>query len=307
MLNKFLFTLLLGALLSISVTAQELSATVTIQSSKVDNQVDPKLFSQLQIQLKDFLNQRKWTSDNFSLEEKIDCSFYITIESVVSPGVFDAKLSVISNRPVYNANYTSSLLNMQDASFTFKYQLSQPIEFNENRVQGADALEANLTATLAYYVYVILGLDYDSFSLKGGAPYFSKALNIVYNAPEGSGIAGWKSYDGQRNRYVFIDNLTKSGYDPIHQVLFSYYREGLDQMAEKPEIAKTAVLNALMSMQELTEANTNMMIVPILMQGKFTEITGLFSNADKSIKKQVLTTLSSIDIANLNKYKDILE
>jgi len=307
MLNKFLFTLLLGALLSISVTAQELSATVTIQSSKVDNQVDPKLFSQLQIQLKDFLNQRKWTSDNFSLEEKIDCSFYITIESVVSPGVFDAKLSVISNRPVYNANYTSSLLNMQDASFTFKYQLSQPIEFNENRVQGADALEANLTATLAYYVYVIIGLDYDSFSLKGGAPYFSKALNIVYNAPEGSGIAGWKSYDGQRNRYVFIDNLTKSGYDPIHQVLFSYYREGLDQMAEKPEIAKTAVLNALMSMQELTEANTNMMIVPILMQGKFTEITGLFSNADKSIKKQVLTTLSSIDIANLNKYKDILE
>lgn len=307
MLNKFLFTLLLGALLSISVTAQELSATVTIQSSKVDNQVDPKLFSQLQIQLKDFLNQRKWTSDNFSLEEKIDCSFYITIESVVSPGVFDAKLSVISNRPVYNANYTSSLLNMQDASFTFKYQLSQPIEFNENRVQGADALEANLTATLAYYVYVILGLDYDSFSLKGGAPYFSKALNIVYNAPEGSGIAGWKSYDGQRNRYVFIDNLTKSGYDPIHQVLFSYYREGLDQMAEKPEIAKTAVLNALMSMQELTEANTNMMTVPILMQGKFSEITGLFSNADKSIKKQVLTTLSSIDIANLNKYKDILE
>lgn len=307
MLNKYFFTLLLGVLLFNSVTAQELSATVTIQSSKVDNQVDPKLFSQLQVQLKDFINQRKWTNDNFSLEEKIDCSFYITIESVVSPGVFDAKLSVISNRPVFNANYTSSLLNMQDASFTFKYQLSQPIEFNENRVQGADPLEANLTATLAYYVYVILGLDYDSFSLKGGAPYFSKALNIVYNAPEGSGITGWKSYDGQRNRYVFIDNLTKSGYDPIHQILFSYYREGLDQMSEKPESGKTAVLNALMSMQELTDANTNMMIVPILMQGKFTEITGLFSNADKSIKKQVLATLSSIDIANLNKYKDILE
>jgi hypothetical protein len=307
MLNKFFFTLILGGLLSITVKAQELSATITIQSNKVDNQVDPKLFSQLQSQLKDFINQRKWTSENFSIEEKIDCNFYITIESVVSPGVFNAKLSVISNRPVYNANYTSSLLNMQDASFTFKYQLSQPIEFNENRIQGADPLEANLTATLAYYVYVIIGLDYDSFSLKGGAPYFSKALNIVYNAPEGSGITGWKSYDGQRNRYVFIDNLTKSGYDPIHQILYSYYREGLDQMAEKPEIGRTAILNALMSMQELNEANTNMMIVPILMQGKFTEITGLFNSADKSKKKQVITTLSSIDIANLNKYKEILE
>ena len=307
MYNKFYFIFLLGILLSLSTTAQELSATVSIQSSKVDNQVDPKLFGQLQSQLKDFINQRKWTADQFSLEEKIDCSFYITIESIVSPGVYDAKLSVVSNRPVFNANYTSSLLNMQDANFTFKYQLSQPIEFNENRVQGTDPLEANLTATLAYYIYIILGLDYDSFSLKGGAPHFAKALNIVYNAPEGSGISGWKSYDGQRNRYILIDNLTKSGFDPLHQALFSYYREGLDQLGEKPDIARGAILNALMSMQDLTDANTNTMIVPILMQGKLTEISGIFSKSDKSVKKQLITTLSAIDIANLNKYKEILE
>ena len=307
MYNKFYFIFLLGMLLSLSSTAQELSATVSIQSSKVDNQVDSKLFVQLQSQLKDFINQRKWTADLFSLEEKIDCSFYITIESVVSPGVYDAKLSIVSNRPVYNANYTSSLLNMQDANFTFKYQLSQPIEFNENRVQGTDPLEANLTATLAYYIYIILGLDYDSFALKGGAPHFAKALNIVYNAPEGSGISGWKSYDGQRNRYILIDNLTKSGFDPLHQALFAYYREGLDQLGEKPDIAKGAILNALMSMQDLTEANTNTMIVPILMQGKLTEISGIFSKSDKSVKKQLITTLSAIDIANLNKYKEILE
>ena len=307
MYNKFYFIFLLGILLSLSTTAQELSATVSIQSSKVDNQVDPKLFGQLQSHLKDFINQRKWTADQFSLEEKIDCSFYITIESVVSPGVYDAKLSVVSNRPVFNANYTSSLLNMQDANFTFKYQLSQPIEFNENRVQGTDPLEANLTATLAYYIYIILGLDYDSFSLKGGAPHFAKALNIVYNAPEGSGISGWKSYDGQRNRYILIDNLTKSGFDPLHQALFSYYREGLDQLGEKPDIARGAILNALMSMQDLTDANTNTMIVPILMQGKLTEISGIFSKSDKSVKKQLITTLSAIDIANLNKYKEILE
>ncbi len=307
MYNKFYFIFLLGILLSLSSTAQELSATVSIQSSKVDNQVDPKLFGQLQTQLKDFINQRKWTADLFSLEEKIDCSFFITIESVVSPGVYDAKLSIVSNRPVYNANYTSSLLNMQDANFTFKYQLSQPIEFNENRVQGTDPLEANLTATLAYYIYIILGLDYDSFSLKGGAPHFAKALNVLYNAPEGSGISGWKSYDGQRNRYILIDNLTKSGFDPLHQALFSYYREGLDQLGEKPDIAKGTILNALMSMQDLTEANTNTMIVPILMQGKLTEISGIFSKSDKSVKKQLITTLSAIDIANLNKYKEILE
>lgn len=307
MLNKWTILFLLGLLLTRSVTAQELAATVTIQSSKVDNQVDPKIFVQLQSQLKDFINQRKWTGDVFTLEEKIDCSFYISIESVVSPGVYDAKLSIVSNRPVYKANYTSSLLNMQDANFTFKYQLSQPIEFNENRVQGTDALEANLTATIAYYAYVILGLDYDSFSLKGGLPYFNKALNIVYNAPEGSGISGWKSYDGQRNRYIFIDNLTKSGFDAIHQVLYDYYRTGMDQLVEKPVVAKGAILNALIGMQDIQEANTNVMAVPILMQGKFSELSGIFSKSDKTIKTQLINTFSSIDIANLNKYKEIFE
>jgi hypothetical protein len=278
-----------------------------VQTNKIENQIDTKIFTQFQKQLKDFINQRKWTTDAFSVEEKIDCSFYITIESIVSPGVYEAKLSVVANRPVYNANYTTPLLNMQDANFTFKYQLSQPMEFNENRVQGADPLEANLTAVIAYYINIIIGLDYDSFAPKAGMPYFNKALNIVYNAPEGSGINGWKSYDGQRNRYIFVDNLTKSGFDKLHEVIYAYNRDGLDQMADKPEIARTAILNALMGMQEINEANVNSMVVPILMQGKFTEIVGIFGNADKTIKKQLLNTLSSIDIANINRYKEKLE
>jgi len=304
---RFLPIFCFVVLMQYSTVAQELNATVTLQTSKVENQVDPKTFIQLQSQLKDFLNQRKWTSDAFSNEEKIDCNFYITIESMVSLGVYEAKLSIVSNRPVYNSAYTTPLLNMQDANFIFKYQLSQPIEFNENRVQGSDPLAANLTATLAYYIYVILGLDYDSYSLQGGKAYFNKALNIVNNAPEGSGITGWKSYDGQRNRYLLIDNFTQSGFDKLHNVLYSYYREGLDQLVEKPAVAKAAILNSLMSMQEVLEASSNTMAVPILMQGKVTEIIGIFGNADKSMKKQLITTLSAIDITNINKYKEKLE
>ena len=304
---KQLIIALLFILTCTSVHAQELSATVNVQTSKIENQIDTKIFSQFQKQLKDFINQRKWTSDVFALEEKIDCSFYITIESIVSPGVYEAKLSVVANRPVYNANYTTPLLNLQDANFTFKYQLAQPMEFNENRVQGADPLEANLTAVIAYYINIIIGLDYDSFAPKAGMPYFNKALNIVYNAPEGSGISGWKSYDGQRNRYILVDNLTKSGFDKLHEVIYSYNREGLDQMADKPEIGRAAILNALMAMQEINDANVNSMAVPILMQGKFTEIVGIFGNADKSMKKQLLNTLSVIDIANINRYKEKLE
>ncbi|MFZ9241793.1 MAG: DUF4835 family protein [Sediminibacterium sp.] len=304
--KQFILMVLVG-LWSIQTDAQELAATVNVQTNKIENQIDAKIFTQFQKQLKDFINQRKWTSDVFALEEKIDCSFYITIESIVSPGVYEAKLSVVANRPVYNANYTTPLLNMQDANFTFKYQLAQPMEFNENRVQGADPLEANLTAVIAYYINIIIGLDYDSFAPKAGMPYFNKALNIVYNAPEGSGISGWKSYDGQRNRYIFVDNLTKSGFDKLHEVIYAYNREGLDQMSEKPEIARASILNALMAMQEINEANVNSMVVPILMQGKFTEIVGIFENADKSMKKQLLNTLTNIDIANINRYKEKLE
>ena len=307
MCKKLLFTIIMFSCAVHLLHAQELSASITIQSNKVDNQVDPKIFPQLQIQLKDFINQRKWSNEAFSSEEKIDCSFYITIESVVAPGVYDAKLSIVSNRPIHNASYSSSVLNMQDANFTFKYQLSQPIEFNENRIQGADPLMSNLTATIAYYIYIILGLDYDSFAPKAGMPYFNKALNIVYNAPEGSGISGWKSYDGQRNRFILIDNLTKSGNDKVHDVIYSYYREGLDQLTEKPELAKSNILNALINLQEMNEGAVSGMLIPILMQAKFSEIVGIFSKSDKATRKQLLTTLSSLDISNINKYKEKLE
>jgi len=307
MYKKLLFTIFMIFGTVQFLDAQELAATITIQTSKVDNQVDPKIFPQLQAQLKDFINQRKWSNDVFSNEEKIDCSFYITIESVAGPNVYDAKLSIVSNRPVHNVSYNSAVLNMQDAKFTFKYQLSQPVEFNENRIQGTDPLESNLTATLAYYIYIILGLDYDSFAPKAGMPYFNKALNIVFNAPEGSGISGWKSYDGQRNRYILIDNLTKSGNDKVHDIIYSYYREGLDQMAEKPELAKSNILNALMNLQEMNEGAVSGMLIPIIMQAKFSEIVGIFNKSDKATRKQLLTTLSLLDIANINKYKEKLE
>ena len=307
MCKKLLFTIIMFCGTVHLLDAQELAASIIIQSNKVDNQVDPKIFPQLQIQLKDFINQRKWSNDAFSSEEKIDCSFYITIESVIAPGIYDAKLSIVSNRPIHNASYSSSVLNMQDANFTFKYQLSQPIEFNENRIRGADPLESNLTATLAYYIYIILGLDYDSFASKAGMPYFNKALNIIYNAPEGSGISGWKSYDGQRNRFILIDNLTKSSNDKVHDIIYSYYREGLDQLTEKPEIAKSHILNALINLQDMNEGAVSGMLIPILMQAKFSEIVGIFTKSDKATRKQLLTTLSSLDIANINKYKEKLE
>ena len=283
--------------------AQELSATVTIQSNKVDNQVDPKIFIQLQTQLRDFINQRKWALDAFGNEEKIECSFFITIESVLSPGVYDAKLSILSSRPVFNANYTTPVLNMQDPNFTFKYQLSQPIEFNENKVQGADPLEANLTATIAFYINIILGLDYDSFSLKGGAPYFNKALNIVYNAPEAAGINGWKSFDGQRNRYWLVENMLNSRYSLMHDVYYNYYRLGMDKLYENENAARAELLNVLNLLNTFATENPNKMISQFFFQGKSTELIKIFSKALPPDKARASELLQKLDLTNAAKYQ----
>ena len=195
----------------------------------------------------------------------------------------------------------------QDEGIGFKYVEFQIMEFNDNRIAGSDALANNLTATFAYYAYMVLGFDYASFSPRGGDLFFQKAQNIVNNAPEGRGISGWRLFDGQRNRFILIDNLTKSGMEKIHEAIYTYYRDGVDQMSTKFDIGRDMVLNALITMQEVQEENTNTMVVPILMQGKYTEIVGIFENANKPMKKQLLNTLSAIDLTNLNKYKEKLE
>ena len=210
--------------------AQELQARISINSAKVPNNIDKKVFQTLQNALTNFLNNRKWTNEAFQQNEKIVCNFLITIREVLPDNGFKATIAVQAARPVYNTAYQSPLINFQDENFAFKYVEYQPIEFNENRVSGSDPMVSNLSATLAYYVYMIIGLDFDSFALKGGDPYFQKAQLIVNNAPEGRNIEGWRAFDGLRNRYWLMENLTNTRYTLIHDAIYSYYRMGLDHM-----------------------------------------------------------------------------
>src|SRR5215213_8323351 len=161
---------------------QELQARFNIMANKVSTQVDKKVFQTLQTALTNFINNRKWTGDVFQSQERIKCNFLLTIEEYLNNNVFKATLTVQAARPVYNTSYESPIINFQDPDIQFKYVEFQPIEFNENRVQGSDAMSANITAVLAYYVNLILGMDYDSFSPRGGDPYFQKAQYIVNNA-----------------------------------------------------------------------------------------------------------------------------
>lgn len=288
------------------VHAQELQAKVTVLAQRVNSTVDKKIFTTLQTQLTNLLSNRKWTSDVYQASEKIQCNFLVNIESIVSDNVYKASLTVQAARPIFNASYQSALINFQDPDFTFKYVQYQPVEFNENQVQGTDALVANISATFAYYAYLILGFDYDSYSEKGGNPYFTKAQNIVTNAPEAREINGWRSFDGQRNRYWLSENIMNNRYNVIHDVVYGYYRGGLDSMYNSEATARTAVLSALTKLQALNQDNPGTMIVQFFVQNRWQEFIGIFKNADPMQKARAAEILSQVDVSNSNNYKSQL-
>jgi hypothetical protein len=286
-------------------SAQELQARVSINSSLVSSQVDKKIFQTLQTALHNFLNNRKWTNDVFQPSEKIACNFLMNITKADN-NVFSAELMVQAARPVYNSTYQTPLVNFQDEGLIFKYVEYQTIEFNENRVAGTDGLVSNLPATLAYYVYIILGLDYSSFSLRGGDAFFSKAQNIVNNAPEGRDIIGWKAFDGLRNRYWLMENFTNSRYAQVHEAIYGYYRLGMDFMYENEAEARQAILTAINLFNTVNNDIPNSMIVQFFFQGKSNELIRVFKKAPPEEKQRVQEMLMRIDIANANAYKQEL-
>ena len=298
-----LIILILSFLVCSSSFSQELQAKVTVLAGRVPNTVDKKIFTTLQTQLTNFMNNRKWTKDVFQPNEKIECNFLLNIDRVVETNVYKASLTIQAARPVYSSGYQTPLINFQDADVTFRYVEYQPIEFNETRVQGSDALASNLTATLAYYAYTIIGLDYDAFGPKGGDPYFQKAQNIVNNAPEGRDISGWKSFDGLRNRYWLSENLVNSRYNIVHDVIYAYYRQGLDKMYDNEDEGREQILAALTQLQALNQDNPNLMIVQFFMQGKSQELTRIFKKAPPQEKTRAVELLQKLDVSNAANYK----
>lgn len=287
--------------------AQELKANVTVVSNQVGNNVNQNVFRTLQTALNTFLNTRKWTTDNFAPNERIECNFLLNLQSTSDLNVYNASLTVQAARPVFNTTYLSPIINFKDDNIIFKYVEFQMLEFNENRVSGSDALVSNLTAVMAYYSYMILGFDYASFSPRGGDPYFIKAQNIVNNAPDGRGIAGWKAFDGQRNRYWLVENMINSRYTIMHDVYYNYYRLGMDKLYSDENSARAEVMNVLNLLNIFINDNPNKMISQFFFQGKATELIKIFAKAPQQDKARASEMLQRLDITNAGKYKDELK
>lgn len=304
---KSIFICLLSCFLIAEVQAQELMAKVTVNSSRVGSNVDKKTFQTLESALTGFINNRKWTNDNFSTNEKIQCHILFNLEGTGEENVYKASVTIQSARPVFNSTYTSPIINWQDNDVTFRYIAYQQLEFNENRITGTDPLASNLTAVVAYWINVILGMDYDSFSPKGGSPYFQKAQNIVNGAPEGKNINGWKAFDGTRNRYWLAENLLNSRYNLIHDAIYNYYRKGMDQLYEDDSKGRTEILNVLSLLNDFNRDNSNTMILAFFLQGKTQEFIKIFSKSKQSEKQKAVDLLSKIDITSAGKYQEILK
>jgi Domain of unknown function (DUF4835) len=301
-----LFNLLL-LLASPDLPAQDINARVSINSAQVSSATNPNVFRTLQTALSNFLNKRKWTDKIYTAKERINCSFLLNLQSSPEPGVFVGSLTVQSARPVYNSNYQAALLNFMDNEVQFRYQEFQPLEFNENRVQGAEPLAGNLTALFAFYVNIIVGMDNDSFAPRGGDLYFQKASAIVNSAPDGRIITGWRAFDSQRNRYWLSENLMNNKYTLVHDATYTYYRLGLDKLYENDTEARDQLMNAFSSLYTLATENPNIMIFSVFFQGKADEIIKIFKKANPGERARVIEMLQKLDISNASRYKQELK
>lgn len=279
--------------------AQELRADVKVQFTAITN-VDPNVFKELEKAVRTFLNGTRWTTDVYQPEEKIDCSFFINVLENRGNDTYKATLQVSARRPVYGSMYYSPLLNIQDQDFVFTYVPFQFMEYSEQ------AYLSNLTGVLAFYVYYILGLDYDSFSPEGGTPYFKKAQNVVLNA-QGSDAPGWKAQENFRNRYWMVEDMLNAGFKDYRRFMYEYHRLGLDQFATDFENKRRVALDAARLIDNVFRQRPNGVLLQIFLNAKRDELLSLCKDAPKGEIESFVNTMARVDGAFASKWTDLLK
>lgn len=286
---------------SLASFSQELNCRVIVNAQQVQT-TERSIFTEMESDFAQFLNNRKWTSDEFTEEEIINCNLLITISEMPSIGVFKASVQVLSSRPVYGTNYETVLLNIADRDWDFEFVQSQPLNFNEN------AFSNNITSLLAYYAYLIIGYDYDSFSELGGTPYFQKAFTIINNAQQSS-YPGWQQFSSgsNRNRYWMIENIQNPLLESVRKSIYKYHRSGLDIMDEEKEEAEKIILSALSEIQKANKARPRSIITISFMDAKSNEIVQIFTKSSLATRRQAYNLLSNIDPSRTDEFKVLIE
>lgn len=288
---------------SLSGKAQDILGQVDVVSNQIQG-VDPKVFSSLKKSLNEFINNRKWTDDNFQPNERIECNFFINLTSKLPNNVYKGTLTIQAARPVFNSTYKTPTFNFIDKDFIFKYSESQSLDFSDQSVSGNEPLASNLTATFAYYLYFVVGLDYDSFSPNGGSSYFRKAQNIVNNAPESpKSIYGWKASEGDRNRYWLVNQILSPKFETFHTYWYNYHRNGLDVMAQNPEKGLKTIFDGLTILDKLNNENPASILLQVFFNTKSDELANLLKQENPQQRKTYVDQLVKLDVINAGKYR----
>ncbi len=245
------------------------------------------------------MNNTRWTDDQFTNSERIECNIQITINERVGNDDFKASIQVQSRRPIFKTSYYSPMININDESFQFRYMEFQTIEFNES------GTNPSLSAVLAYYAYLIIGLDYDSFSPMGGSPYLQKTQNIVANQ-QNSPDRGWRAFESTRNRYWMAENLNNPIFKPMREFYYSYHRRALDTMADNSEESISIIAEAIESLKPMHNDKPGSYLAQTVFFTKADEIVNIFTGAFPDVKPKVLSTLNELDPANGTKYQTIM-
>lgn len=258
--------------------AQEMNARVTVNGDKVAV-ANKQIFTTLQNSLTEFVNNRKWTDATFGVNEKIDCTLTLIINELEETR-FKGEIQVQARRPVYNSSYTTTLLNFRDKQFEFEYMEGESLDYNES------ALTGNLTATIVFYTYLILGLDFDSFSPKGGSVYFEQARQIVNKAQSEMTWTGWKAFDSNQNRHAVITALSDNTSDAFREMWYTYHRKGLDEMAANPDRGRVTIISALPVLQEVKKVRPTSVMLQIFADTKLDELIAIYSKATSQERQE---------------------
>ncbi|MEQ9413907.1 MAG: DUF4835 family protein [Cyclobacteriaceae bacterium] len=266
---------------------QELNFKVVVNAEQVQT-TDRAIFRDMERAFANFLNTRKWTNDNYKNYEKINGTLFLNITKMPSIGNFTANAQITAARPVYNTNYETVLLNFADREWEFEYIESLPLEYNDN------TYISNLTSMLAFYAYIVLGMDYDSFSELGGTPHFQKALTVVNNA-QPSNRPGWQALGSNRNRYALIENLNNPQMVELRKNTYRYHRQALDTFDKTPDQSRTVVLEVLKNLKTVWSIYPNAIFVVSFFDTKANELVNIFSDGNLSVRREAYDILNSVD------------
>ena len=300
LLNNFLKLLFaITLLLPVISRAQDLNCDVIINADQIQT-TDRNVFQDMETTLENFMNGRDWTPDEFRVEERIKCSLSITLIEMPTIGSFKATVQIRSSRPVYNTNYESIALNFADRDWAFTYVESMPLNFNQN------SYTSNLTSMLAFYAYVILGLDYDSFSDLGGDSFYQIAQVIVNNAAQ-SGFPGWSALESTRSRFALIDDITNQQMQALRSGLYKYHRLGLDLFEQDPETTRANVIEVLESIRVIKSRYPSSIFVISFFDAKTDELVNIFDQASMQEKRKAYNLLVELNPNKTDLYSKIIK